>query len=73
MSKQFLGRRLNHNTMMYEFRDGSGAQLPVEMEQEVVESGWIGAFPNMAAPMLLKIEEWKSRLLAAEQGKDIPE
>ena len=36
MKETFLGRRLNPNTMMWEYADGSGYQCPEEMRLEVL-------------------------------------
>lgn len=35
VSPKFLGRTLNHNTMMWEFGDGSGVPIPEEVRQDV--------------------------------------
>ena len=34
--EKFLGRKLNTNTMMWEYSDGSGYPCPEEMRQEVL-------------------------------------
>jgi hypothetical protein len=39
MMDEFQGRRLNVRTMMYEYRDGSGDQIPCEVaEQALVQA-----------------------------------
>lgn len=60
--EKFLGRTFNHNTMMWEFRDGSGVPLPEELRMQMR----IDASAPTGGAIVALLRKW-----AYEEGTDL--